>query len=367
MTTRLAILGATGSVGQQALEVVRAHPGALRVVAVQAKSRAAELGQIAGAHGARALLGEVGLDSFVTADDVDLVLVATPGIAGLVPTLAALEAGKSVALANKEVLLTGGHLVRAAAGGGAGERFRPVDSEHCALWQCLAGERMAEVTRVVLTASGGPFRDRPLADLARVTPEEALRHPTWRMGPKVTIDSATLANKGYEVVEARWLYDLSYERIDVVVHPQSIVHALVEFADGSLKAQLAAPDMRLPIQYALLGGRHLAGPAARLDLIAVGSLDFRAVEPGRYPCLEVVLETARSGELGAMVGLSAADELAVERFLGGALAFDRIADLLRRGADEGARLAGSRTPALEEVLAIDAGVRRALSATAGVR
>jgi len=364
--TRIAILGATGSVGGQALDVVRSHPDLLRVTAVQARSRSAELSRIAAELGARALLGDDGLDSFVTADDVDLVLVATPGIAGLVPTLAALEAGKSVALANKEVLLTGGHLVRAAAGG-AGERLRPVDSEHCALWQCLAGERMAEVARVVLTASGGPFRDRPLADLARVTPEEALRHPTWRMGPKVTIDSATLANKGYEVVETRWLYDLPYERIDVVVHPQSIVHALVEFADGSVKAQLAAPDMRLPIQYALLGGRHVAGPAARLDLVAVGRLDFRAVEPGRYPCLEAVLETARSGEPGAMVGLSAADELAVERFLGGALPFDRIADLLRRGADEGARLAGSRTPALEEVLAIDAGVRRVLSATAGVR
>ncbi|MDO8562877.1 MAG: 1-deoxy-D-xylulose-5-phosphate reductoisomerase [Candidatus Limnocylindria bacterium] len=366
MTTRLAILGATGSVGQQALDVVRAHPDALRVVAVQARSRAAELRLIASAHGARALLGEAGLDSFVTADDVDLVLVATPGIAGLVPTLAALAAGKSVALANKEVLVAGGHLVRAAAAG-AGTRLRPVDSEHCALWQCLAGERMAEVTRVVLTASGGPFRDRPLTDLARVTPEEALRHPTWRMGPKVTIDSATLANKGYEVVEARWLYDLPYERIDVLLHPQSVVHALVEFADGSVKAQLAAPDMRLPIQYALLGERHLPGPAARLDLVAVGRLDFRAVEPGRYPCLEAVLETARSGDGGALVGLSAADELAVERFLEGALAFDRIADLLRRGADEGARLAGSRTPALEEVLAIDAGVRRTLSATAGVR
>lgn len=366
MITRIAILGATGSVGGQALDVVRSHPDLLRVTAVQARSRSAELSRIAAELGARALLGDDGLDSFVTADDVDLVLVATPGIAGLVPTLAALEAGKSVALANKEVLLTGGHLVRAAAGG-AGERLRPVDSEHCALWQCLAGERMAEVARVVLTASGGPFRDRPLADLARVTPEEALRHPTWRMGPKVTIDSATLANKGYEVVETRWLYDLPYERIDVVVHPQSIVHALVEFADGSVKAQLAAPDMRLPIQYALLGGRHVAGPAARLDLVAVGRLDFRAVEPGRYPCLEAVLETARSGEPGAMVGLSAADELAVERFLGGALPFDRIADLLRRGADEGARLAGSRTPALEEVLAIDAGVRRVLSATAGVR
>ena len=332
MITRIAILGATGSVGGQALDVVRSHPDLLRVTAVQARSRSAQLSRIAAELGARALLGDDGLDSFVTADDVDLVLVATPGIAGLVPTLAALGAGKSVALANKEVIVAGGHLVRAAAAGGAGLRLRPVDSEHCALWQCLAGERMAEVARVVLTASGGPFRDRPLADLARVTPEEALRHPTWRMGPKVTIDSATLANKGYEVVEARWLYDLPYERIDVLLHPQSIVHALVEFADGSVKAQLAAPDMRLPIQYAFLGGRHLAGPAVRLDLVTAGRLDFRAVEPGRYPCLEAVLETARSGDLGALVGLSAADELAVERFLEGTLAFDRIADLLRRGA-----------------------------------
>ena len=363
MTTRVAILGATGSVGGQALEVVAAHPDLLRVTAVQARSRGDALRGIAMANGARALVGDAGLDEFVARDDVDLVLVATPGIAGLVPTLAALAAGKSVALANKEVLVTGGHLVRAAVGG-AGDRLRPVDSEHCALWQCLVGERMSEVARVVLTASGGPFRDRPLAALAQVTPAEALRHPTWRMGPKVTIDSATLANKGYEVVETRWLYDLPYERIDVVVHPQSIVHALVELADGSVKAQLAAPDMRLPIQYALLGERHLPGPAARLDLVAAGRLDFRAVEPGRYPCLEAVLETARAGDQAAMIGLSAADEIAVERFLDGEIGFGEIAGLLRRGAEAGARLGGARAPELEEVLAIDAAVRRSLGAVA---
>src|SRR5207302_1715211 len=242
--TRLAILGATGSIGRQALEVVAAHPDRLRVTALSATSRADELREIAGGLRVAATVigrGERGeLDALVSRDDVDLVLVASPGIAGLRPTLAALRAGKAVALANKEVLVAGGHLVRALAGG-AGERLRPVDSEHSGLWQALAGERLADVRRVVLTASGGPFRDRPLADLARVTPEEALRHPTWRMGPKVTVDSATLANKGYEVVETHWLYGLPYERIDVIGHPESIVHALVEFVDGSVKAQLGAP------------------------------------------------------------------------------------------------------------------------------
>lgn len=360
--TRLAILGATGSIGRQALDVVRAHPRDLRVVALSARTRRNDLGALAREFGvSRVLAGDGDLAALAAAPEVDLVLVATPGIAGLAPTLAALAAGKSVALANKEVLVVGGHLVRALAGT-AGERLRPVDSEHCALWQCLRGEPKEEVRRVVLTASGGAFRDVPREDLARVTPERALRHPTWRMGPKVTIDSATLANKGYEVVEAHWLYDLPYERIDVVLHPQSIVHALVEFADGAMKAQLAAPDMRLPIQYALLGERHLPGPADRLDLVAAARLDFRPVEPGRYPCFEAVLETARSADLGAMAGLSAADELAVERFLAGELAFDRIAPMLERGAEEGSRLTRSRAPELGELLEIDAGVRRALGA-----
>ena len=358
--TRLAILGATGSIGRQALDVVRAHPDLLRVTALSGRSRAEEVRALAGELGVtRVATGGDDLRPLATAADVDLVVMATPGVAGLVPTLAALAAGKSVALANKEVLVVGGHLVR-RAGGTAGPRLRPVDSEHCALWQCLAGERLAEVRKVTLTASGGAFRDRPLADLASVTPEEALRHPTWRMGPKVTIDSATLVNKGYEVVEAHWLYDLPYDRIAVVQHAQSIVHALVEFADGSVKAQLAAPDMRLPIQYALLGERHLPSPAPALDLVAVGRLDFRVVEAGRYPCLEVVLETARTGDAGAMIGLSAADEVAVERFLAHDLAFNDFAGLLRRGAVEGSRLARSREPELAEILAVDAAVRAAL-------
>ncbi len=364
---RLAILGATGSIGRQALEVVDAHPDRLRVVALGASTKEADLAALAARYGVkrtavRARDGASALEELATAPDVDLVLVATPGIAGLAPTLAALEAGKSVALANKEVLIVGGHLVRALVGG-AGERLRPVDSEHSALWQCLAGARIADVRRVTLTASGGPFRDRPLAELAHVTPEEALRHPTWRMGPKVTVDSATLANKGYEVVETRWLYDLPYERIEVIGHPESVVHALVEFADGSVLAQLAAPDMRLPIQYALLGGERPAGPAMRLDLAAMGALRFRAIEPERYPCLGVVLETARSRDLRAMVGLSAADEVAVERFLRGEIAFTDIAKYLRRGADLGRSAAlQPAEPPLEEIARIDAGVRAALAA-----
>ena len=356
---RLAILGATGSIGRQALEVVAAHPDRLRVTALAARSRGDELRRIAADLGVRRIAtGDADLVPLATADDVDLVLVATPGIAGLVPTLAALAAGKDVALANKEVLVVGGHLVRAACGG-AGPRLRPVDSEHCALWQCLAGVRPEEVRRIALTASGGPFRERPLAELAGVTPAEALRHPTWRMGEKVTIDSATLTNKGYEVVEAHWLYGTPYDRIDVVLHPESVVHAMVELVDGSVKAQLAEPDMRLPIQYALLW-EHRDGPATRLDWTRTRALHFGPVPADRYPCLAAVLETARTGDAGAMVGLSAADELAVERFLGGTIGFTDIADYLRRGAELGARADGDAAT-VEGILAIDTAVRRALA------
>ena len=358
MTTRLAILGATGSIGRQALDVARAHPDRLRVVGLAADRRQDELNALASEFGARACAGTAGLRELATADDVDLVLVATPGFAGVEATLAALGAGKDVALANKEVLVVAGHLVRAMAGG-AGKRVRPVDSEHHALWQCLEGVRPEQVRRVAVTASGGAFRDRPPEDLARVTPEEALRHPTWKMGPKVTVDSATLVNKGYEVVEARWLYGLSYDRIDVVMHAESVIHALVELTDGSVKAQLAEPDMRLPIQYALLWDRAICA-APRLDWQQVRTLHLGPVDPAKYPCLEIVLETARSGDLCAMVGLSAADEVAVETFLRGELPFTQIPDLLRRGADLGAREGKGRAPELREIVQIDASVRRSL-------
>ncbi len=367
MTTRLAILGATGSIGRQALEIVRAHPDRLRVTALSADTNAASLAALGLEHGvppgrlATRDDGPGALEALATAADVDLVLVATPGGAGLRPTLAALEAGRSVALANKEVLVVAGHLVRALTGG-AGERLRPVDSEHAALWQCLSATEPPGVGRVILTASGGPFRDLAPEELDRVTAAQALRHPTWRMGPKVTVDSATLVNKAYEVIEAHWLFDLPYERIDVVLHRESVVHALVELADGSVMAQLAQPDMLLPIQYALLLDR-VPGPAPRLDWTAERALHFGPIDARRYPCLELVLETARSGDLGAMAGLSAADEIAVELFLAGEVGFGEIPRLLRRGAQIGAGGPG-RVTTLEDIIAIDAAVRRALAPAA---
>ncbi len=363
----MAILGATGSIGRQALDVVAAHPDRLRVTALASARNARALDALAKETGAKTAVlqerdGDDALCDLVTRDDVDLVLVATPGIAGLAPTIAALEAGKRVALANKEVLVTGGHLVRPLAGG-AGERLRPVDSEHCALWQCLVGERIEDVSRVALTASGGPFRERPLGELEGVTADEALRHPTWKMGPKVTIDSATLANKGYEVVETHWLYGIPYERIEIVVHPESVVHALVEFSDGSVKAQLAEPDMRLPIQYALLWERA-PSPAARLDLTRARELRFAGPpHPERYPCLGVVLDAARSGDLAAMIGLSAADEVAVARFLRGEIRFTEIARYLRLGASLGAAQRPPKHPSLRDILAVDRDVRDALAKT----
>ena len=361
--TRLAILGATGSIGQQALEVVAAHPDRLRVTALAERTRGDALKKIAGALGVtRIATGDDDLVELATADDVDLVLVATPGIAGLRPTLAALEAGKDVALANKEVLVVGGHLVRALCGG-AGKRLRPVDSEHCALWQCLSGVASERVRRIALTASGGPFRDRALGSFGSITADEALRHPTWRMGRKVTIDSATLTNKGYEVVEAHWLYGLPYDRIDVVLHPESVVHAMVELVDGSVIAQLAEPDMRLPIQYALLWD-HEPSPARRFDWTSPRALRFGDIEAERYPCLELVLASARTGDQGAMIGLSAADEVAVERFLGGEIKFTEIAGLLRRGAELG--LGAGPAPDLATIVAIDARVRSELQ-PAGAR
>jgi 1-deoxy-D-xylulose-5-phosphate reductoisomerase len=265
----VAVLGSTGSIGTQALDVLGRHPDAFEVVALATGRNRSLLAEQAERHRPReaALTGDdVGrLEAIATRDDVDLVIVATGGIVSLRPVLAALAAGKVVATANKETLVAGGHLVmplaraRAAtiASATPGDPFasplawlRPIDSEHSAIWQCLVGESLGRVAALILTASGGPFLDGP-PDLATVTPEQALRHPTWSMGAKITIDSATLANKGLEVVEARWLYDVDDAAIDVVVHPQSVVHSAVRFVDGSLKAQLGTPDMRTPIQYAL--------------------------------------------------------------------------------------------------------------------
>jgi 1-deoxy-D-xylulose-5-phosphate reductoisomerase len=393
---RVALLGSTGSIGRQAVDVLVADPS-FQVVALAAGSRAEVLAEqvqrlrpavVAIADdaarrdlvarglpaGTEVLGGADALIVLATRPDVDIVLVGTGGVVSLRPILAALDAGKVVATANKETLVAGGHLVMPMARARAEERraadpadplgsplgwLRPIDSEHSAIWQCLVGEDLARVARLVLTASGGPFLDTPAAEFAAITPEQALRHPTWRMGAKVTIDSATLANKGLEVIEARWLYDVAYEQIDVVIHPQSVVHSAVQFVDGSLKAQLGTPDMRLPIQYALTYPDRRPSPAAPADLVATARLDFRAPDESRFPALRIAREAGRLGPR-ATTALIAADDVAVARFLDGRLDFPGIPRLLEAAV---ARFgtSGGPDPDLDAVLALDAEVRANLA------
>jgi 1-deoxy-D-xylulose-5-phosphate reductoisomerase len=284
---------------------------------------------------------------------VDVVVVATAGKAGLMPTLTALRSGKSVALANKEVLVMAGHIVTKAAEQGRGE-LRPVDSEHSAIWQCLWGEDIAAVEKIILTASGGAFRDMSQAELARVTPQQALRHPTWDMGRKITIDSATLMNKGFEAIEARWLFNVPMDRIEIVMHRESIVHSMVEFTDGSVKAQLGEPDMRLPIVCALTYPERTAcDNVPRLNLARSKTLSFSEPDLGRYPCLRMALEAgARGGTWPA--ALAAADEVAVDSFMRGAIGFGDIAKVVDATLSSHA---GRADPTLNEVLEADAWAR----------
>ena len=346
---RLVILGSTGSIGQQALDVVRAHPDRFRVTGLAAGRNRdllrAQLAEFRPGHYASATgtLPDVdarclGLSELAAIDDADLVLVATVGSAGIAPTLAALTGGRDVALANKEVLVVAGGPVTAAARA-HGAALLPVDSEHSAIWQCIRGEEdlarwtpASPIERLLLTASGGAFRDLAPAALSAVTPEQALRHPNWVMGPKVTVDSATLLNKGFEVIEAHWLFAMPYERIDVVLHRESIVHSLVVFRDGTLKAQLGPPDMRLPIQYALGYPDRLPAAGARLDLAQVGKLHFGSVDHARNPCFRLALAAAGMGE-SACAALSGSDEAAVSLFLERRIAFTDIPVLIERVLD----------------------------------
>jgi 1-deoxy-D-xylulose-5-phosphate reductoisomerase len=356
---RIALLGSTGSIGQQTLDVVRWHPDEFQVVAlVAARPSSVFEAQVAEfAPRSTCLTSSDGTDhlvDFATDPEVDLLIVATSGTVGFQPTIAALTAGKPVALANKETLIMAGHLVTQAAAR-SGAPLLPIDSEHSAIWQCLQGEEpySERVGRLLLTASGGAFRDRPADSLHNVTPGEALKHPTWSMGPKITIDSATLMNKGLEVIEAHWLFGLSFDQIDVVIHHQSVIHSLVEFVDGSVKAQLGLPDMRLPIQYAMAHPRRLATPGDRLDLAAVAQLTFAAVDSAKYPCLGLAYFAGRTGGTYPTV-LNAANEVAVARFLDNNLPFMLIAELID------AALQTHRPcsmPSLDEVLAADAWAR----------
>jgi 1-deoxy-D-xylulose-5-phosphate reductoisomerase len=398
---RVALLGSGGSIGRQAVDVLVGLGDTVRVVAL-ATGRQAELLEaqarrlrpaIVALPGDPAAAGRLDLPAgtvlasgpdplveLAARDDIDLVVVGTGGIVSLRPVLAALGAGKVVATANKETLVAGGHLVMPLARGRAAAIaatdpadplasplawLRPIDSEHSAIWQCLAGERMASVARLVLTASGGPFLDATPDELAVVTPEAALRHPTWSMGAKITIDSATLANKGLEVVEAHWLYDVSYDAIDVVIHPQSVVHSAVQFVDGSLKAQLGTPDMRLPIQYAVTYPTRHPSPVVPPDLVAAARLEFRAPDERRFPALRIAREAGRLGSR-ATTALIAADEVAVGRFLDGDLDFPGItgtleAAVVRFGSGP------DQTPDVDELIALDAEVRAAFGSRRVVR
>ncbi|MEO7664598.1 MAG: 1-deoxy-D-xylulose-5-phosphate reductoisomerase, partial [Candidatus Limnocylindrales bacterium] len=315
--------------------------------------------------GTRAEFGPGPLEALAGRADIDLLVVGTAGMVSLRPVLAALAAGTIVATANKETLVAGGHLVMPEARRLAAARaetdprdalatplgwIRPIDSEHSAIWQCLVGEAPESVARLVLTASGGPFLDLTAEELANVSVEAALRHPTWRMGSKITVDSATLANKGLEVIEAHWLYDVGYEAIDVVIHPQSIVHSAVLFVDGSLKAQLGTPDMRLPIQYALTHPDRRPSPAAPPDLVAAAMLTFRAPDVVRFPALRIAREAGRAGPW-ATAALIAADEVAVRRFLAGSLDFPGIPRLLEAAvAAHGTR---SGAPGVDDLIALE--------------
>jgi len=367
----VAVLGSTGSIGRQTLDVIRRLPGRFRVVALAGGSNhtlledqsrefkpdfvwcqdAARHMDIKAASGRRARWAT--MEEMAAHPDVELVVVATAGNAGLAPTLTALRAGKAVALANKEVLVMAGHVVTREAERGRGE-LRPIDSEHSAIWQCLWGEDVAAVEKIILTASGGAFRDVPLRDLERVTPHEALRHPTWDMGRKITIDSATLMNKGFEAIEARWLFNVPMERIEIVMHRESIVHSLVEFADGSVKAQLGEPDMRLPIQCALSYPERAACDAVpRLNLARTKALHFDEPDFGRYPALRLALEAGAKGGTWPAV-LAAADEAAVELFVGGAIGFTDIAKVVDAALSAHA---GKADPTLDEILESDAWAR----------
>jgi 1-deoxy-D-xylulose-5-phosphate reductoisomerase len=372
----VAILGSTGSVGASALEVVARHPQRLRVVALAAGrnvellarqvatfrpllasvERDEDLKQLRqalgdGASGVQLVSGQRGAEQVAAHPEAEVVLTAMVGAAGLGPTLAALDRGVIVAIANKEPLAVAGQIcVQRARRSGA--TIVPVDSEHSAIFQCLQGQRSEDVKRLLITGSGGPFRQT--RDLRQVTVEQALAHPTWSMGPKISVDSATLMNKGLEVMEARWLFGLAPDRIQVLIHPQSVVHSMVEFCDGSLVAQLAPPEMQIPIGYALSYPQRLPDPPQTLDLTRCGPLTFERPDPGRFPCLELAHRALQSGGAAPAV-LNAANEVAVQAFLEHRVQFVDIPRIIRQALDALAHLPGDTLP---RILAADLQARQ---------
>ncbi len=366
----VAVLGSTGSVGTQTLDVIAEHPESFRVVALAARHDTRLLREQIRRHRpnlvalqqppgdgfppvADLVCGEAGLLEAATASGADIVVVATSGHDAIVPTIAAIESGKVIALANKETLVCAGEIIMPRIRQ-RGVSLRPVDSEHSAIWQALQGSRQHDIARLIITASGGPFRTLESEKLAAVTVRDALAHPTWAMGAKITIDSASLMNKGLEVIEAHWLFDMPYERIDVLVHPESIIHSIVEFGDGSQLAQLGLPDMRTPIQYALSYPGRLPRAGGRLDLAQVGALHFMPPDTERFPCLRLAREAGVAGSTFPTV-LSAVDDVAVAAFLDDHIGFPHIpailAEVLAMHVPEG-------PVTIESILAADAWARR---------
>jgi 1-deoxy-D-xylulose-5-phosphate reductoisomerase len=390
----IAILGSTGSIGRQCLQVIDSDPGAFRVVTLAAGSSIPVVAEqiakyrpqvvsVAAESGARELcavlrknrghkgteqsdpeilFGAEGIERVATHPDAQIIVSAAVGVVGLSATYKAIELGKSIALANKEVLVAAGEIVMAAV-----KRYNsallPVDSEHNAIHQCLRAGQRSEVKRLVLTASGGPFRTAPMARIAKATPKQALAHPNWRMGNRITIDSATLMNKGFEVIEAKWLFDVGLEQIQVVIHPQSTIHSMVEFVDGSILAQLGATDMRMPIRYALTYPERVPSNDCALDWSTLRKLEFEQVPARKFPCLALAKEALKRG--GALpCALNAADEIAVAAFLDRKLSFPGIAEVIERVLERMPRCAFNE---IEDVLAADAEARRLAREEAGRR
>lgn len=367
-TKRLAVLGSTGSIGTQTLDIVRAYPDDLSVVALAARRshRLLErqisefrpsMAYCEGSASEKAFLSAYGcaereIDEIAAAPDVDVVVAATTGDVAVPATFAGIEAGKDIALANKETVVVAGELVTRAASEND-VSLLPLDSEPNAIWQCLRGEDKA-VSKLIITASGGAFRDTPLDLLADVTREQALKHPTWQMGAKITVDSATMMNKAFEVIEARWLFGVPWNDIQVVIHPQSMIHSMVEFMDGSVKAQISPPDMRLPIQYALFYPRRLHNPGIRpFDPVATGTLSFEELDAERYPCFFLALEVARRGGTWP-AALCGADDAAVDLFLAGKIGFMEIPQVIAEALREHRNI---EEPTLQDTLDAAAAAR----------
>jgi 1-deoxy-D-xylulose-5-phosphate reductoisomerase len=376
MSKRIAILGSTGSIGTQALEVVREQPEHFQVElltcgtkvdllieqAIEFKPNAVVIGDatkletvkdVLFPKGIKVFAGAEALEQAVAMEDIDVVLTALVGYAGLRPTLAAIEAGKPIALANKETLVVAGELVTKAARA-KGVNILPVDSEHSAIFQCMAGEWQNPIEKIALTASGGPFRGRTRADLATVTKAQALKHPNWDMGAKITIDSASLMNKGLEAIEAKWLFNLKKEQIEIIVHPQSIIHSMVQFRDGSMKAQMGLPDMKLPIQYALAYPERLPTTWPRFDFAQYSALTFEQPDLGTFRNLALALEAMDKGGNAPCI-LNAANEVAVELFLRDAIGFLEMSDLVEHCLDHASFITN---PTLADLEASDTETRR---------